>query len=381
MTDETTRAEAVTIPEGYALLPIKHTPAMGNAGAKAALRLRTVGNVWDAMVAAAPVALGVADASGFAAGIEAAAKLVEQNQETDSSAVGKHMTKRYPDNLAGLSYAAAIRALKPVEAGPAADITRIGLWNALRDRGMSDDVAIALIKAAADLSGPEEAASAPVVDHETESDVTQAPTAPAREVERERIARVIDPGIELDPQWGAVRKETALAKADAILSTIAPLVLAKDDANHAAVCDQLSLDVGIGHPESTLLSAAAESIRSKGSMELDANWSKTGRFELPLAMGPRLSGAAKERIQKMEELNTAGLVAACNFPVGGRFSYHDEEGEHDPEYVVMPDGAMLDVNGYADGDASIPTDCARAVFVVLACNVALSTVARAEAGE
>src|SRR5882672_10338675 len=93
MTDETTRAEAVTIPEGYALLPIKHTPAMGNAGAKAALRLRTVGNVWDAMVAAAPVALGVADASGFAAGIEAAAKLVEQNQETDSSAVGKHMTK------------------------------------------------------------------------------------------------------------------------------------------------------------------------------------------------------------------------------------------------------------------------------------------------
>lgn len=107
------------------------------------------------------------------------------------------------------------------------------------------------------------------------------------------------------------------------------------------------------------------------------NWDQTGRIELPLSMGPRLSPEAKARLDELDNLNVAALIAACNFPLGATFSYHDEPGEHDPAYVVMPDGSMLPVNHYNDGDAPIPTDVARAAFMVTACNKALSEVCSA----
>jgi Lar family restriction alleviation protein len=52
--------------------------------------------------------------------LEMAAKIVEENQETDSNMErGKHLTPRFEHNRAGLAYAAAIRALKttPTDGG------------------------------------------------------------------------------------------------------------------------------------------------------------------------------------------------------------------------------------------------------------------------
>jgi len=120
---------------------------------------------------------------------------------------------------------------------------------------------------------------------------------------------------------------------------------------------------------------------SSGFPTIGENWSTAGRVELPLAMGPRLSDAAKERLRKLEELDTVALIEACKYPMGGRFLYHDEEGEHDPAYVVIPGGEMVPINGYDDGDAPIPTDVARAAFIVTACNAALQSPPPVVSGE
>lgn len=60
------------------------------------------------------------------------------------------------------------------------------------------------------------------------------------------------------------------------------------------------------------------------------------------------------------------LVEQCDWPEGGRFTFHDEPGEHDPCYVVMPDGAALPLNHHA-GEG---VDIARAQFIIAACNAA-----------
>ncbi len=57
----------------------------------------------------------------------------------------------------------------------------------------------------------------------------------------------------------------------------------------------------------------------------------------------------------------------CNWPDGGRFAFHDDPGEHDPCYVVMPGGASLPINH----DAGDGVDIARAWFIINACNAAL----------
>lgn len=51
------------------------------------------------------------------------------------------------------------------------------------------------------------------------------------------------------------------------------------------------------------------------------------------------------------------------------FSFVDDPGEHDPCYVVMPDGAMLPLNHHATPGV----DIARARFIVAACNAALES--------
>ncbi len=61
----------------------------------------------------------------------------------------------------------------------------------------------------------------------------------------------------------------------------------------------------------------------------------------------------------------------CDWPVG-EFSFMDEPGEHDPCYVVMPGGAMLELNHHA-GEG---VDIARAHFIIDACNAALARQAQ-----
>jgi hypothetical protein len=66
---------------------------------------------------------------------------------------------------------------------------------------------------------------------------------------------------------------------------------------------------------------------------------------------------------------TDTLLQKCDFPEKGIFSFVDSPGEHNPCYVVMPGGAMLEFNHHA-GDG---VDVARARFIVGACNVRLAT--------
>lgn len=67
-------------------------------------------------------------------------------------------------------------------------------------------------------------------------------------------------------------------------------------------------------------------------------------------------------------------VEACAWPRGTVFTFHDEPGEHDPCYVVMPDGASLPVNHHAGPGV----DIARAKYIITACNAALRAAPRAE---
>lgn len=98
-----------------------------------------------------------------------------------------------------------------------------------------------------------------------------------------------------------------------------------------------------------------------GAQQADVRWTT------PLAMGPQLSAKAKERLDKMERLDLQALISACQFPVGVPVAFHDEPGAHDPCYVVLPGGAMLELNHWGDE----LTDVARAVFIVRSCNAAL----------
>lgn len=60
--------------------------------------------------------------------------------------------------------------------------------------------------------------------------------------------------------------------------------------------------------------------------------------------------------------------SACEWPADTDFGFHDDPGEHDPCYVVMPGGAMIAFNH----DARPGVDIARARFVQAACNFALT---------
>ena len=61
---------------------------------------------------------------------------------------------------------------------------------------------------------------------------------------------------------------------------------------------------------------------------------------------------------------TINWPLGCKWPNGNKFTFADEPGEHDPCYVVMPDGAMLSLNHYNDSE----TDITRAQFIIAACN-------------
>ena len=104
----------------------------------------------------------------------------------------------------------------------------------------------------------------------------------------------------------------------------------------------------------------------------DANWYR----DVKLRREADLLTEAADRIRELEaELNTradalAGRsddLSACEFPAGVAFGFHDEPGEHDPCYVVLPGGAMIAFNH----DARPGVDIARAKFVRDACNAAL----------
>lgn len=80
-----------------------------------------------------------------------------------------------------------------------------------------------------------------------------------------------------------------------------------------------------------------------------------------------MSMSREEALQGQYDGRYPDLRQRCAWPEG-EFSFHDEPGEHDPCYVVMPDGAMLTVNHRADEGV----DVARAKFIVGACNEALT---------
>jgi hypothetical protein len=61
--------------------------------------------------------------------------------------------------------------------------------------------------------------------------------------------------------------------------------------------------------------------------------------------------------------------ANCDWPDAPFTLFLDEPGEHDPCYIVMPDGAMLSLNHHATPGV----DVARAKFIVDACNAAMAS--------
>lgn len=70
------------------------------------------------------------------------------------------------------------------------------------------------------------------------------------------------------------------------------------------------------------------------------------------------------RSEGPQEASPESGAQVCDWPEGVPFRFHDEPGEHDPCYVVMPDGASLPLNHHA-GEGF---DIARAKFIVAACN-------------
>lgn len=67
------------------------------------------------------------------------------------------------------------------------------------------------------------------------------------------------------------------------------------------------------------------------------------------------------------DADDAPMPSDCDWP-DRIFTFRNESGEHDPCYVVMPDGAMLPLNHHAKPGV----DIARAKFIVGACNRALA---------
>lgn len=82
--------------------------------------------------------------------------------------------------------------------------------------------------------------------------------------------------------------------------------------------------------------------------------------------GKRLSHVALPE-QGTTTNNLSSIQALCDWP-DAPFTLHDEPGEHDPCYVVMPGGSSLAVNHHATPGV----DIARAKFIVAACNAALA---------
>lgn len=64
------------------------------------------------------------------------------------------------------------------------------------------------------------------------------------------------------------------------------------------------------------------------------------------------------------------MLEKFDWPEGKPFQFKDEPGEHDPCYVIMPDGAMLSLCHHAQNGI----DQARAQFIVSACNEKLARI-------
>lgn len=94
----------------------------------------------------------------------------------------------------------------------------------------------------------------------------------------------------------------------------------------------------------------------------------------PLSDGPAAQDETSQPLRMDPETNPTeeqtgalGSEPKLDWPEGGQFRFVDEPGEHEPCYVVMPDGAMLPLNHHA----GLGVDIARARFIINACNAAL----------
>lgn len=98
----------------------------------------------------------------------------------------------------------------------------------------------------------------------------------------------------------------------------------------------------------------------------DNGWIKETRFKTFQIIDITLRAA----IPVPNERRTARELISqeCDWPAEGKFTFHDDPGEHDPCYIVMPGGAALPVNHHARPGV----DIARAKFIIDACNAALT---------
>lgn len=77
-----------------------------------------------------------------------------------------------------------------------------------------------------------------------------------------------------------------------------------------------------------------------------------------------------ERVMKMQETSWGGVHELLQWKRDSDFKVFDSTGEHDPVYVVTPNGEMLAFNHYNDHT----TDLARAQFVAQTLNEAWNKI-------
>lgn len=82
-------------------------------------------------------------------------------------------------------------------------------------------------------------------------------------------------------------------------------------------------------------------------------------------------------LTELKALAEKATPGECDWPRTGKFTLLDSPGEHDPCYVVMPDGAMIALNHHA----GVGVDVARAKFIVSACNAFIAAANPAPALE
>jgi hypothetical protein len=83
-----------------------------------------------------------------------------------------------------------------------------------------------------------------------------------------------------------------------------------------------------------------------------------------LASDCRYNTELLERLLAMQQTSRGGIHESLNWSRDSRFKVLDSAGEHDPVYVVTPNGETLPFNHYNDQT----TDLARAHFVAEALN-------------
>lgn len=95
-----------------------------------------------------------------------------------------------------------------------------------------------------------------------------------------------------------------------------------------------------------------------------------GIMEISLKADCNYNTELINRLAKMQNSKFGGFDLNLNWRSGSYFQVLDSKGEHDPVYVVSPNGETFELNHYNDAT----TDLARAHFMVEALNIALDKI-------